>query len=113
MAVVTLSEIRNIIGIDTTGVSDDAISNTIITEVEKNTYSYFGVSPTPIKKLEVLDGNNKATLQLNQPYVLKIEQLTLGDDDVNLENVEFNLFSSIVRLNRNEAPYYFYERERL
>lgn len=112
MAVVTLSEIRGIVGIDSTGVTDDAISNVIIPEVISNTYSYFGVSPTPIKKIEVIDGNNKATIKLNSPYLLKIEKLTLGDDDVNLENVEFNMYSSIVRLNREVSPYYFYERER-
>ena len=106
MALITKTQIRALCGIGTDIVDDTKLDN-IITEVENKTLNYFGVNPTPKKMIEILDGNNKNTIMINKPYILKLLELKVSDNSIDLSNVTINIKSGIITIDNTKNPYIF------
>lgn len=106
MVILTKSQVRSVCGVGT-DIVDDTTLDAIISEIESKTINYFGVYTTPKKVIEILDGNNRSSIMVNKPYILKILELKIKDTSLDLSNILIKPKSSIIEIDNTQNPYIF------
>lgn len=84
--IVTASENRSISGAPVNLLDDSAI-NSIITLVQAKTETLFGIKLTPTKKIEILEGEFKRRILVDEYFPLTAYKVINGETEMDLGNV--------------------------